>query len=722
MIFLISSGKLVTSAAGTVVRRGLTSHSFPFNLKQVLINKPSFTTIAPRSTSECCNRTVFDDNDEALPASLLSTTFSPARKSQTSPAFNALIRRGFSTQSEMEKKSDSKLSLLDSFFDKENITVKDTSSFNRWSLIPPAVAIHLSLGSVYAWSILNSSLTRELGVVSQSSGDWSVVDVVPIFSIICFVHGLSAGVFGKWQERVGPRRAGVYGALTFGAGLALAACGTEFHNLFLSLTSGVLIGCGIGFAYVPPVSTLVRWFPDKRGLANGLTVMGFGGGAVISSTAMSWFIKKFQEPPQFLGSVDKVDVITDETGMKLVEIGGAMKEVVIATEATLKTLTFEGLSEGVYLVGTGTTGTTMTLAALAVMYSTVMLASTLMMKVPPPHYHPKQDPVVDVALEHAKEKWTHKHEKSKHPMVSDKCVHVNDVMKTPQFWQIWTTFCSVSLAGMGMLSVANSMVIEMFQPSLPVVTVGFATTYVMALSAANLGGRLVWATVSDKIGRKNVFSLYTIGSIPLYASLPYFIHEAAATQSITPLFGYYASTMLLISLFGGSYSTTMAYEADVFGDKFVGAVHGRMLSASALGGLFGPTLITTFRNMKEKAAISDITSKVDVATFTEKFGTTPDNLDTLINNNSVSIPELLKIAPVGTFDPSPHLYDTALYSAAGLLVVAAVSNMLMRPVHPKYHMKDDDPSDILHPIIPDENLKEIVQPCDLHPSHSTDKR
>ena len=161
------------------------------------------------------------------------------------------------------------------FLLKESIVAKP--GFNRWLVPPASIAIHLCIGSVYAWSVFNAPLSKELGVVGQAAGDWQFGHIVWIFSIAIVFLGLAAAVAGRWLEKVGPRCVGVVAALLWGGGFLVGFLGIKFHSLpLLYLGYGVLGGCGLGLGYVSPVSTLIRWFPDRRGLATGLAIMGFG--------------------------------------------------------------------------------------------------------------------------------------------------------------------------------------------------------------------------------------------------------------------------------------------------------------------------------------------------------------------------------------------------------------------------------------------------------------
>jgi MFS family permease len=160
------------------------------------------------------------------------------------------------------------------------------ANFNRWRVPPASIAIHLCIGSVYAWSIFNPALIKELGGVVSAADDWSLSSVVWIFSVAIVCLGLAAAVAGKWLEEVGPRCVGVTAAFLWGGGFLVGALGIHLHQLWLIyLGYGVLGGCGLGLGYVSPVSTLIRWFPDRRGMATGMAIMGFGGGAMIGAHA-----------------------------------------------------------------------------------------------------------------------------------------------------------------------------------------------------------------------------------------------------------------------------------------------------------------------------------------------------------------------------------------------------------------------------------------------------
>lgn len=173
----------------------------------------------------------------------------------------------------------------------QNMSILDRAAtvappgYNRWLVPPAALAIHLAIGQVYAFSVFKLPLTKVLGVAKPIAGqDWTQSQIAVIFSIAIAFLGMSAAVFGKWVERSGPRKTMVAAGLCFGGGFAIGALGVHLHQLWLLyLGYGAVGGCGLGLGYIAPVSTLVKWYPDRPGMATGLAIMGFGGGAFIGS-------------------------------------------------------------------------------------------------------------------------------------------------------------------------------------------------------------------------------------------------------------------------------------------------------------------------------------------------------------------------------------------------------------------------------------------------------
>ncbi|MCM2324760.1 MAG: MFS transporter, partial [Oligoflexia bacterium] len=173
-------------------------------------------------------------------------------------------------------------SSLFSFLDREKTVAEP--GFNRWLIPPAALAVHLSIGQAYALSVFNLPMSRLLGVTESVPGDWGLTTTVWIFNIAFFFLGVSAAVFGKWVERSGPRKTMVAAALCWAGGFFVSALGVYLHWIpLVYLGYGVLGGIGLGLGYISPVSTLMKWFPDRPGMATGMAIMGFGGGAMVGS-------------------------------------------------------------------------------------------------------------------------------------------------------------------------------------------------------------------------------------------------------------------------------------------------------------------------------------------------------------------------------------------------------------------------------------------------------
>ena len=197
---------------------------------------------------------------------------------------------------------------------KKNIIAKP--GFNRWLVPPASIAIHLCIGSVYAWSMFNPALVKIMGVVTSSGDDWSLSQVVWIFSVAIVSLGLAAAYAGKWLEDVGPRLVGCIAATLWGGGFLLGSMGISTHDLtLLYLGYGVLGGCGLGLGYVSPVSTLIRWFPDRRGMATGMAIMGFGGGAMLAAPVKKKLLEYYFEAPTYLGKYCIIIIYMKYTGI-----------------------------------------------------------------------------------------------------------------------------------------------------------------------------------------------------------------------------------------------------------------------------------------------------------------------------------------------------------------------------------------------------------------------
>ena len=545
--------------------------------------------------------------------------------------------------------------------------------FNRWRVPPASIAIHLCIGSVYAWSIYNPALIKAHGVVASAAGDWSLKDVVWIFTVSIVCLGLAAAFAGRWLERVGPRMVGVVAACCWGGGYLIGSFGIYTHQLWLLyLGYGVVGGCGLGLGYVSPVSTLIRWFPDRRGMATGMAIMGFGGGAMIAAPLKGFLMRTFYRAPDYLGTVSDVNLVTD-AGRRFADITGDLVEVVVVGANDVANMIVPG-PEGVYIVGTGSTGVAQTFVALGIIYFIVMVIAAFAYRVPAEGWQPTGWTPPDAA-------------KAAERMITDRNVDIDEALKTRQFYQLWIVLCFNVTAGIGVLGVARTMMSEIFGSTLPNIVDGaFAATYVVMISVFNMIGRFFWASTSDYIGRRNTYWIFFGLGILLYCSIPFSAERVSADPNVVWLVYFYAASMLIFTMYGGGFATIPAYLADVFGTKFVGGIHGRLLTAWSTAGVLGPLAITSLRESSINKAITDLVSIIDPGAFATTFGAGIDQLDVLVEQNSVTIAKLLEIAPAGTVDPTSSLYNTTMYLMAALLFLALIANATMRPVADQHYM------------------------------------
>jgi MFS family permease len=547
--------------------------------------------------------------------------------------------------------------------------------FNRWKVPPASIAIHLCIGSVYAWSIYNPPLTRLFGVVTPASGDWSLQDVTWIFSVAIVFLGLAAALAGHWLDKVGPRLVGTAAAVLWGGGYLVGSIGILTHQLWLLYFGyGVLGGCGLGLGYVSPVSTLIKWFPDRRGMATGMAIMGFGGGAMIGAPLKRYFIQKFYAAPEYLGTVDQVNLIT-EAGRRFVERAGEQLEVVVVGANEVAGMLVPG-PEGVYVVATGSAGVAQTFMVLGVLYFIVMVIAAFSYRLPAEGWKP--------------EGWTPPaDDEGSKKMITSHNVDIEEAMRTPQFYGLWIVLCMNVSAGIGVLGVASTMMSEIFGTTLPGIVDGaFAALYVSMISVFNMVGRFIWASSSDYIGRKNTYWVFFALGILLYLSVPFSANQVSASPAVVWLVLFYAATMIIFTMYGGGFATIPAYLADVFGTKYVGGIHGRLLTAWSTAGVVGPLAITSLRESAVVRAIEDLVSRIDPAAFQARFGAGIDQLDALVAAQTVTIASLMEIAPPGTVDPTSGLYNNTMYLMAVLLLVGLVANAMMKPVAARHYLKD----------------------------------
>jgi len=404
--------------------------------------------------------------------------------------------------------------------------------------------------------------------------------------------------------------------------------------------------------------------------------MGFGGGAMIGAPVKEALLKAFFKAPEYVGAESDVTMKTEE-GKRFVQVGGDWKEAVLATSSDIAKLPDPNLQEGAYLVGTGNTGAAGTFMTLGVVYFLVMMVASFSYRVPAADWRPDGwEPPTDT-------------ESSKR-MITTGNVDMDQALKTPQFYFLWIVLCFNVTAGIGVIGVAKTMMNEIFGTTLPAVVNGaFAATYVLMISVFNMLGRIIWASASDYIGRKNTYHCFFVLGTLLYLSIPWTAGQVSASPAVTWLVMFYGATMIIFTMYGGGFATIPAYLADIFGMRFVGAIHGRLLTAWSTAGVLGPLAITKLRQASVDESIRNLAAKVDDSLFLQTFGAGKDQIESLMAAKTVTVSKLMSIVPDGTIDPTPGLYNSTMYAMAALLVVAFFANLAIKPVASHHHIKEE---------------------------------
>jgi MFS family permease len=417
------------------------------------------------------------------------------------------------------------------FLDREHSIARP--GYNRWLVPPAALAIHLSIGQVYSFSVFKLPLTKLVGITKPVPGDWTQTQLAWIFSIAIVVLGLSAAVFGKWMEQHGPRKAMFVAACCFGGGFLVAALGVQLHNLVIVyLGYGVLGGIGLGLGYISPVSTLVKWFPDRPGMATGLAIMGFGGGAMIGSPLATNLMAHFA------------------------------------------TATSAGVAE--------------TMVTMGVVYFLFMMFGVFTVRLPAPGwkpagYVPAATPrkLVTTANVAVGEAW-----KTRQFWLLWVILCFNVTAGIGILEQ-----ASPMIQEMFLLPHAKAGLAATDTAGLAAATktaAAAAAGFVGLLSLFNMIGRFFWSSISDYTGRKAIYFIYL-----LLGPVLYFLIPLAGRLDSVALF--VALCAVILSMYGAGFATIPAYLRDLFGTMHVGAIHGRLLTAWSAAGVAGPMLVNTIR-------------------------------------------------------------------------------------------------------------------------------
>ena len=501
---------------------------------------------------------------------------------------------------------------LSDFLNKE-CTVADVG-FNRWLVPPAALAIHLCIGMAYGFSVFWLPLSKAVGIKDSlvcgpevhffqelfiTSCDWKISTLGWMYTLFFVFLGSSAALWGGWLEHVGPRKAAVISAFCWCGGMLLSALGIYLHQFWIMLLgSGVIGGIGLGLGYISPVSTLIKWFPDRRGMATGMAIMGFGGGAMIGSPLATALMKYFSTP--------------------------------------------------------NNVGVMQTFVVMACIYFVFMMSGALSYRIPAGDWKPKG--------------WVPSISKENNGMITSHHVHVKNVFKIKQFWLLWGALCMNVSAGIGIIGMSSPMLQEVFGGQLIGVEkiyseldksqlVGIATIaagFTALLSLFNIGGRFFWASLSDFFGRKTTFVIFFVLGGLLYISIP------SSANAGNKLF-FVAAFCIILSMYGGGFSTVPAYLADLFGTQMVGAIHGRLLTAWATAGILGPVIVNYMRDYQLSLGL-----------------------------------------------PREQVYNQTMMILAGLLMIGLVCNLLIRPLADKWFMTVDELAE------EKQHVREVMIEDDVH--------
>src|SRR5580704_15005235 len=437
--------------------------------------------------------------------------------------------------------------------DRERIIAK--AGFNRWLVPPAALCIHLCIGMAYGFSVFWLPLSRAIGISKSNvcadltlvgelfttTCDWRIPSLGWMYTLFFVFLGSSAAIWGGWLERSGPRKAGVVAAVCWCGGLVISAAGIILHQLWmLWVGSGVIGGIGLGLGYISPVSTLVKWFPDRRGMATGMAIMGFGGGAMIGAPLANILMNQFRMPD----------------------------------------------SVGVW----------QTFVAMAAIYFVFMLGGAFGYRLPPVGWRPEGwTPPPSSAGTMITQRHVHLRDAHKTPqfwliwavLMLNVSAGIGVIgMASPMLQEIF----GGSLIGhpdLGFTQLNDEQ-----RRMIATIAAGFAGL----LSLFNIGGRFFWASLSDYIGRKNTYYTFFLLGIALYALAPSF---AVTGNKMLFVLGF----GIILSMYGGGFATVPAYLADIFGTQFVRAIHGRLLTAWSTAGIIGPVVVNYIREFQLAAGV-----------------------------------------------------------------------------------------------------------------------
>lgn len=425
--------------------------------------------------------------------------------------------------------------------------------FNRWLVPPAALAIHLCIGMAYGFSVFWLPLSKALGVsqggaeaikcaadigffaqLFTTTCDWQISTLGWMYTLFFVFLGISAAIWGGWLEHAGPRKAGVVAACCWAGGMLFSAWGIYLHQFWMMiLGSGVIGGIGLGLGYISPVSTLIKWFPDRRGMATGMAIMGFGGGAMIGSPLAAMLMKGFATPTSV--------------------------------------------------------GVAQTFVVMGIIYFIYMMVGAMSYRVPASDWKPAgwTPPAADASKAMIATRSVSVKKIWGIPqfwlvwlvLTMNVSAGIGVIgMSSPMLQEIFAG----SLIG-------NALKFSELDKGQLAAIAGIAAGFTALLSLFNIVGRFFWASISDKLGRKLTYSVFFILGGALYFSIP----SSAAAGSLVLFVGAFC---IILSMYGGAFATVPAYLADLFGTQNVGAIHGRLLTAWSTAGILGPVVVNYMRD------------------------------------------------------------------------------------------------------------------------------
>jgi MFS family permease len=440
--------------------------------------------------------------------------------------------------------------------------------FNRWLVPPAALCIHLCIGMAYGFSVFWLPLSRAIGLKSSvacpadmsfmahlfdTTCDWKISELGWMFTLFFVALGTAAAIWGGWLEHAGPRKAGVVSAILWCGGLVIGAIAVSSHQLWLMwLGPGIIGGIGLGLGYISPVSTLIKWFPDHRGMATGMAIMGFGGGAMIGAPLADNLMKYFATP------------------------------------------TSVGVSE--------------TFLAMAAIYFVFMMCGAFGYRVPVSGWKPAgwTPPVAKADGMITQRGHVHVNEAPKTPQFWliwwVLCLNVTAGlgiigMASPMLQEVFAgQLINIPVAFNDLTAAQKGQI------------AAIAAGFTGLISLFNIVGRFFWASLSDYLGRKNTYYTFFVLGILMYASAPWSGHAGHVALFV-------GAFCIILSMYGGGFATVPAYLADMFGTQMVGAIHGRLITAWSAAGIFGPVIVNYLReyqlaNGVPRAQVYDITAYV----------------------------------------------------------------------------------------------------------------